>query len=193
MITVIVFVLIGTITAAFFLYWALNSSPPRKSETSKETDFRDPLSTLSLLRLEPLPRSLMERVFSVEDWEFVERTAPKAVAERFKSERTALALDWITTIKSRVVTLMNIYRRVARQEANLTFSGEGMLFLRYAGFLFYCKVLGALLSVLGPFRVRQMAGNAMAAAEMLSDRYATILSVVKIERLAEFAEDSRAS
>ena len=72
MITVIVFVFIGTVTVAFFLYWALNSSPPLKSETSKETDFRDPLSTLSLLRLEPLPRSLMERVFSIEDWEFVE-------------------------------------------------------------------------------------------------------------------------
>ncbi len=192
MITVIVFVLIGIVTVAFFLYWALNSSPPLKSETSKETDFRDPLSTLSLLRLEPLPRSLMERVFSVEDWEFVERTAPKSAASKFKAERTALALDWLTTIKGRVVTLMDIYRRIARQEANLTFSGEGKLFLRYVAFLFYCKVLGTLLSVWGPFRVREMAGNVMTAAEFLSDQYATILSVVKIERLAEFADDSRA-
>jgi hypothetical protein len=71
---------------------------------------------------------------------------------------------------------MDFHLRVSRQRPDLRPSTEAKLTLEYAQFQLLCKMLGAMIRIVGPVRVRTVAQRAVGMATHLGELSETLLS-----------------
>jgi hypothetical protein len=75
-----------------------------------------------------------ERIFAVEDWEFILREAPQ-LRRAFLRDRRAIARAWLGQGRECVREIMKAHRQVARAEVNVSASLEAKLALGYFVFM----------------------------------------------------------
>jgi len=160
--SLVYFLGIGLMLLILLILWIQLAASSRGGKLS-EAD-RD----LTALQLELPPRTLVERIFAPEDWEFVSRQTPLRVQRIFLEERRAIALSWLRQTRREAARLLDFHLRVVRRNVNLRPAVEIKLALRYVLFLLVCNVLGVLIWLGGPFYSRKMVGYAVGVAQRLS-------------------------
>lgn len=137
---------------------------------------------LNALQSELLPDWLVDRLFSKEDWEFARGEEAPEILQLFDTERRSVALCWLRQTQDYVAQLMEFHVRFSRQRPDLRPSTEVKLTLEYLQFRFTCSLLAAMIRIVGPIRVRSLAGRAAdmathlgGASEALLARYEDVV------------------
>lgn len=105
-----------------------------------------------------------DRIFDSEDWRLVANEASRPFVNRFRAERTILALDWLRAVRGQVRRVVRGHRRGARAGSNvrvvdeLRLAWEWLLFEAMAGVLF-CVML-----VRGPWHTAGLLGWSLDSA-----------------------------
>jgi hypothetical protein len=141
----------------------------RRSVTlpGKIKDLSDAHEALNALQSELLPDWFVDRLFSEEDWKFAHRHAQSHIPSIFDRERKTVALSWLKQTQEHVARLMDFHLRMARRRPDLKPSVEVKLTFEYAQFQLLCKLLAGMIRMVGPIRVRSLAGYAASAATHL--------------------------
>jgi hypothetical protein len=106
-------------------------------------------------------RDLGERIFGLQDWDFVLRETPSEIQRIFQRERTVLALAWLRRTRMQTSQVMRAHVAVARQSEELQIVMEIKLALNYLLFLVLCNSLVGWVWLLGPVRTRNIVGNTL--------------------------------
>lgn len=157
------FLTIGLLLLIVLILWIRRATVP-----SRGGDLAEGSQDLTALQLELPPRTLVERIFAPEDWEFVSRQTPPQIQRMFLQERRAIALSWLRLTRRQAASLVDSHLRVVRQNVNLRPAVEIRLAFRYVLFLLESEVLGVLIWLGGPFYSRKMVGYAVSMAHQLS-------------------------
>lgn len=174
MMSTILFLTVGSfLLVVLFLF--LHSSSP-SSKISGRSQAQEVLNTL---QAELLPDWFVDRLFSRDDWEFVRQEVP-GILRLFDSGRKSVALFWLRQTRDYVAQLMEFHVRLSRQHPDLSPATEVKLTFEYVQFQLLCKVLAAMIRMMGPVRVR-------AVAERVADM-ATHLGEVSEKALASLDE-----
>jgi len=144
---------------------------------------------LTSLQLNLPPRELVERIFAVQDWDFVSSQTLPPIRRVFLQGRRAVALSWLARTRKQAARLMNFHVRAVRRNANLSPAVEIRLAINYLLFLLVCQVLLGFIWVGGPFRARRMVGYTLGAAEQLWLISGQLLARVDPARLGKIKTD----
>jgi hypothetical protein len=98
--------------------------------------------------------TLMERIFALEDLEFVQRENPwlKSTLAR---ERSRIALLWLKDLRTSAKRVFLLHRLIARQSASLSVAAEVRVLSGYLAFRVLLEAARILIHVLGPWGARQ--------------------------------------
>lgn len=161
----ILFLTVGSfLLVVLFLFLRHTSSPSSRINGRSEAQ-----EVLNTLQVELLPDWFVDRLFSKEDWEYVKGQNAPGVPHMFDKERKAVALSWLKQTWEHVAQLMDFHVRLSRQRPDLKPSAEVKLTLEYVQFQLLCKVLAAMIRIVGPVRVRAVAGRAADMATHLGE------------------------
>lgn len=141
----------------------------RRTVTSpgKTKDLSDAREALNALQSELLPDWFVDRLFSEQDWKFARGHASSHIPSLFDRERKIVALSWLKQTQEHVARLMDFHLRMARQRSDLKPLVEIKLTFEYVQFQLLCMLLAGLIRMVGPIRVRSLAGYAASAATRL--------------------------
>lgn len=157
------FLTVGSLLlVVLFLFLRRTITAPAKIES-----LSDAHEALNALQSELLPDWFVDRLFSEEDWKFARGHASTHIPSLFDSERKTVALSWLKQTQEHVARLMDFHLRMARQRPDLKPFVEMKLTLEYAQFQLLCKLLAGLIRMVGPIRVRSVAGYAVNIATHL--------------------------
>lgn len=131
---------------------------------------------LKTLQLELLPDWFVDRLFSGEDWEFARSQRVPEVLRLLDAERKSVALSWLRQTRDYVTKLMDYHVTLSRQRPDLKPSTEIGLTMEYMRFQVVCRLLAAMIRVLGPAHVRALAERAAGMATHLGDVSETLLA-----------------
>lgn len=154
-----------------FLLLRHPSSPPSRIKGPSEAQ-----EILIALQAELLPDWFVDRLFSKDDWEFARRQEPPGILHLFDTERRSVALSWLKQTQDYVAQLMDFHVRLSRQRPDLRPSTEVKLTLEYVQFQFLCKLLAAMIRIVGPVRVRALAERTVGMASHLGEVSETLLA-----------------
>ncbi len=138
---------------------------------------------LTALQFELPPRTLVERIFAPQDWEFVSRQAPPQIQRMFLKERRAIALLWLRQTRRQAACLVDFHLRVIRRNVNLRPAVEIRLAFQYVLFLLESEVLGVLIWLVGPFHSRRMVDYAAGVAQQLGYISGRVLNSMNAARI----------
>jgi len=93
--------------------------------------------------------------------------ASSHIPSLFDRERKIVALFWLKQTQEHVARLMDFHVRMARQRPDLKPSVEVRLTFEYLQFQLLCTLLAGMIRMVGPIRVRSVAGYAASAATHL--------------------------
>jgi hypothetical protein len=175
MTSTILFLTVGSFLLVVLFLFLHSSSPSSKINGRSQAQ-----EVLNTLQAELLPDWFVERLFSREDWEFARSQEAPGILQLFHSERKAVALSWLRQTQDYVSQLMEFHVRLSRQRPDLSPTTEVKLTFEYVQFQLLCKVLAAMIRMLGPVRVR-------AVAERVADM-ATHLGEVSEKALSSLDE-----
>jgi hypothetical protein len=171
MTSTILFLTVGSfLLVVLFLF--LHSSSP-SSKISGRSQAQEVLNTL---QAELLPDWFVDRLFSREDWAFARSQEAPGILQLFHSERKAVALSWLRQTQDYVSQLMDFHVRLSRQRPDLKPSTEVKLTFEYVRFQLLCKLLAAMIRMLGPVRVRAVADRAADMATHLGEASEALLA-----------------
>jgi hypothetical protein len=157
------FLTVGSLLlVVLFLFLRRTVSAQRKLE-----NLSDAHEALNELQSELLPDWFVDRLFSKEDLDFVHAQASSHIPVLFHRERRMVALSWLKQTQEHVARLMDFHLRMARQRPDLKPIVELKLTFEYAQFQLLCKLLAGLIRMVGPMRVRSVAGYAVNIATHL--------------------------
>jgi len=159
----IIFIAVALFLLVLLLRWVRRSAevaPPRRDLSSAQ-------EALAAFRLELPSHALVEKIFSLQDWDFVSNHAPLQVRQMFLRERTRMARAWLRQTKSKVGTLMRFYRIAARQSQGLRPAAEAKLAAQYLAYLLVHATLSALIGLRGPFGAKEIVQYCAGLAEQL--------------------------
>jgi hypothetical protein len=122
--------------------------------------------------------AVIERIFSVEDAEFMARSAPRDVKCSFFEERKKLAVRWFRRTRKQMAELMDLHLRLASYTHDPSPRLELRITAKYLTFVAVSNIVLLLLWLLGPFRATRAISYAIRAA----DSFCTTLSV-RLERV----------
>ena len=105
----------------------------------------------------PETAACIQRIFSSEDRDFVEKQHSSRLRQVYRAERTRVALYWVKRASSDVAQIMRDHRLGARESQNLEVAREVGLTLRYAEFRILCGILVLLIRLFGPHALKDMA------------------------------------
>jgi hypothetical protein len=159
----IIFISIAVLFLFVLFYWALRTRGPAIGSRA----LSDVQETFAMLDLEPPPWALAEKIFSLQDWDFVLGKALLPDRRAFLGDRTAIALFWLRRIRAQVARLMGFYRRAVRGNVHLSAAVEVRLAANYVLFLLVYDVLLGWIWVGGPFHARKLARYATHVADQL--------------------------
>ncbi len=154
--------MIGTVTllAIGLLLIVLLGFFLRRSETGSALDAPDLLAdnavTRACLPLEERRKEFLNRIFGLEDWEFVLSRAPEEVQRLFLKERTEIAFCWLSEIRSQAKAAMRFHIAHARTSENLQLLPELRLTIDYFLIQAKCGFVAAVLLLRGPMALRKM-------------------------------------
>jgi hypothetical protein len=106
---------------------------------------------------EACPPEIVSRIFSGDDWHFVEGVRSPLVKKLFRRERKAVALIWVQETSAGIRRVMREHLESARRSQDLEIASEAKIFLLYAQLQFACGVLFACVELAGPQRLRGLA------------------------------------
>jgi len=144
---------------------------------------------LNELELELPPQTLVERLFALQDWEYVSRQAPPQIRRLFLRERRSIALSWLRDTRGQAVHLVGFYLRVVRRNASLKPGVELRLAFRYALFLLESGALSLWIRLGGTFYSRKMVGYAVSVSQQLSYILGQVLGSMNTARIGRMGTD----
>jgi hypothetical protein len=174
---------IGVAFLVLLLLWAQRSA---RAPLSRRESFRAE-EALGAFQLGLPTRTLAERIFAQEDWDYVAQQAPPEVRRAFLRERKTLALAWLRQTRLHVGILMRFHRRAVRGNARLSPAMEAGLTAHYLVFLMLYQVLCGLVWLRGPFWVQGMVGYAGGVAQEMSYLCGRLLASLDPESLGRVA------
>jgi len=109
----------------------------------------------------------IQRIFSPEDRDFVDKQGSARLRQIYRAERTRVALYWVKRASSEVAHIMREHRLAARESSNLEVAREIGLTVRYAEFRILCGMLVLSIRLLGPHALRDLAGYALHVSQAI--------------------------
>lgn len=126
----------------------------------------------------------VKRIFSMEDAEFIGRSAPAHIRSLFFKERKKLALQWLRNIAKQVARLMDLHLRLASYTDDPSPRFELMLTAKYLAFIVVCHVSSALLWVFGPAKLTYISSYTIHTAADFCTTFSLRLQRVNPTRLS---------
>jgi len=121
---------------------------------------------------------LGERIFSLEDWEFVSTNTPSQIQKMFLHERGVIAISWLRRTRMRISLVMRAHLAAAGQTENLHPATELKLALNYLVFRVLCDVLIGCIWLRGPIRTRKTVGQTLRTVVWLRGAFEQLLARV---------------
>ena len=121
---------------------------------------------------------LGERIFGLEDWDFVSRNMPAEIQQMFLRERGVLAVSWLRRTRKRVSLVMRAHVTAVQQIEDLQIAPELKLALNYLLFLILCDLLIAWIWLRGPVRTRKMVSQTLRTVARLRGAFEQLLARV---------------
>jgi len=138
---------------------------------------------LSALQAGLLPPNLVQRVFAVEDWDYVCSTTPQTIQEMFMEERKRISLLWIDQVRDQIRSLGRFHRGAARHYAQLNPRMEMELAFRFATLMTACRALHLVVYLAGPYAAPRMVtamANAAGRACEISEQSLRFLNAAQL-------------
>ncbi len=166
--------------AALMLWVGRTATPAPASEAAEKAQ-----EVLAAAQLELPSRALGERIFALEDCEFVARQVSGELQRQFLRERKAIALCWLSRTRKALQYMMAFHRKAVRGNAQLNPAAEARLALSYFSFLLVYDLLFVLIWLRGPFAARAVVSYTASTAEQLSYLSAQALASMDPARLSK--------
>lgn len=128
------------------------------------------------------PVAVAKRVFAREDWEFILKYGRPELERLFLYERKNVAYSWLRRTRSGVGTLMRLRRAMLRVNMHSTLGLDLAVFLNYAVFVVFCRILELGIWWRGPFFVQTMAGYTTQFTQSLSSLCCAVLAALNNEQ-----------
>jgi hypothetical protein len=106
---------------------------------------------------EPDATACARRIFSPQDWEFVDGLKEPHLQRLYRTERARVAEEWVRETSEEVRKIMRRHRLAARQSQNLEVRGEVKLLVHYVELRLVCGVLICMIRTFGPHSAREVA------------------------------------
>lgn len=180
MIELSLFLAIGLLLLIVLLVWARRSASAAPDGRARA----EVLEALSALELAVPPRPLRERIFALEDWEFISNQAAHNTQRLFLKERRRVALSWLRETRKKVGEVIALRRTAVRRDRELRPAVEIKLATDYGFFFLVYVLLHTLIWLGGPFGARRMVGFAANLAEEVSLSTARLLVELDPARFA---------
>jgi hypothetical protein len=132
--------------------------------------------------------AMIKRIFSLEDAEFVARSATLDVTRSFLNERKKLALHWFRRTRKQVAGLMDLHLRLAGYTYDPSPGFELRLTAKYLTFEAVSNIVLLLLWLLGPFKATRSISYAIRAAGSVCTTFSIRLERVNPTRLSSGRE-----
>jgi hypothetical protein len=132
--------------------------------------------------------AVIKRIFSVEDAEFVARSATPDVKRSFFNERKKLALHWFRRTRKQVAGLMDLHLRLAGYTYDPSPGFELRLTAKYLTFVAVSNIVLLLLWLLGPFKATRSISYAIRTAGSFCTTFSVRLERVNPTRLSSGRE-----
>jgi hypothetical protein len=130
-----------------------------------------------------LQTEAVRRIFSVEDAEFIARSAGPDVQSLFLKERKKLAQQWVRKTRTHVARLMDLHLRLASYTYDPSPRFEFRLTAKYLTFMAVSNIVLLLLSLLGPFKASRSISYAARTAGSFCTSFSFRLERVNPTRL----------
>ncbi len=180
-------ILLGILILVFALRLAFQSSTPRaKSPSVTMEEYANAREALDSVFVEA---AAIERIFSIEDMDFISRSGSPKVQRLFLRERKALAIQWLRKTQRQVAQLMDIHLRLAGYTNAPSSRLELKLAARYFAFQATSYFLLLLLWLRGPFKARPVVAYTSRIAGYFCTIFSLRLENVSSLQLASEAED----
>jgi hypothetical protein len=147
-------------------------------------------NSLDLLQDGLLPESIVSRVFTTADYDYVSRVATADVQQLFMQERKRLALLWVGHILLQIETLKEFHLGSARFYTKLSPRTEMRLALEFLALSWVCRLLQLSIYVRGPYAMPGMVQHAAAMASRICDTSSKVVTVVSPARVSTLGKDS---
>lgn len=184
----VLIVVVGSALLALVAFWVLAVLRKGSSPGLTDRQLTEVRATLGYLNFRLTPRSIVERVFSSEDWEFVSRHAPPWARKKFLRERKEIAIRWLKKTREDIGQLARVHRTMVQPAADISPQAEFSILHHYVAFVIATRVLIILISVLGPLSSKRAAGYAIEVSERLFDEFARVWAALDPEHLARIKE-----
>jgi hypothetical protein len=147
----------------------------RRTEPTTDDCFSPPegCSFPPSLKFEDRRKDILDRIFGLEDWEFVLNHGSKETRRLFLIERKKTALYWLSEIRSLSRAAMRFHIHRARKLEKLQPTQELKLAANFFAIRAKCEFIAVMLALRGPVALRSMVGRAF----RLSDQFKGWLEV----------------
>jgi hypothetical protein len=134
-------------------------------------------------------RAVGERIFALQDWEFVLSQAAPPIRQRFLRERKAMALSWLWQIREGLRQLMLFHKRAVRGSIQLNPAVEVRLAVNFHLFLLVYNLLWLLIWLRGPFLARVVISHAGRFADQFAGLSGGVLADLDPRHLQRIKDD----
>jgi hypothetical protein len=105
----------------------------------------------------PLPPSVVARIFSPEDRQFIARLRCSRLQRIYRRERSRVALYWVFRTSNDISKIMQVHRLASRRSRNLDVATETKLLFQYFKLRFLCGLLVLSIRSFGPHALTEIA------------------------------------
>jgi len=130
----------------------------------------------------------IKRIFSVEDAEFIARSAGPDVQCLFLKERKKLAQQWVRKTRTHVARLMDLHLRLASYTYDPSPRFELKLTAKYLIFMAVSNIVSLLLWLLGPFKATRSISYTIRTVGSFCTTFSVRLAGVNPARLSSGRE-----
>jgi hypothetical protein len=155
-------VLLGTLILVFSGRLLLQWSKNRHAQPVTIEDFSRARAVLDSMSLEAMAT---QKIFAIDDMEFISRDATLEVQRFFMKERRALAIRWLRLTQKQVAQLMDVHLKLASYTFEPSPSFELRLTVNYLCFVVISNALLMLVGLRGPFKAVRIVGYTLGVAE----------------------------
>jgi hypothetical protein len=165
------FALSACAVVAFLAFWRTRAMSQRfVAEDYFAGEDRSIPSEPDYSRLELGPK-----IFDSVDSDFVARETSRHFARRFRQERTALALQWLSQTRRLTNRLMRAHAQSARANTDLRVKDEIALGLDFLGFQLVITILYAAVWLRGPFHAARLVGYSVSLGRRFQEMAQVVL------------------
>lgn len=171
--------LASSLSVGVLLVLLLLSLWRKAAVSARERPIGDSLPLDQQLELDPCPEETFPKIFSLEDREFIASLRCAFLEKFFLAERKALALLWVQQTSRGIQRVMREHTELTRRSADLEFTTEMKIFLRYAELRMVCGFLCLSIELAGPFWVRGLAVYASNVSQRIGRSHEAFLATME--------------